>query len=954
MSSELRFTVLGPVRAWRGVEELDLGAPQQRALLAILLLAGGRQVTVDGLIGGLWEEDLPHAAVGTVRTYVSRLRRTLEAPGEYEASGLIRTAGAGYVIPAHTGELDLDVFLRLTKDARAARAAGGPSPAQAVALLREALTLPQGGPLAGIPGPYAEAQRVRISELLMAATEERLELELELGAHASVVAELQTLLTDHPMRERLSELLMLALYRSGRQADALAVFDSTRRRLAEDLGIDPGPAMRDMHQRILENDGSLAVPAQRPPSLEFVPDEPLIPFERPAQLPADLASFAGRRGELIRLHSLLEGSKSATGLVVAAIDGMAGVGKTALAVHWAHQVADRFPDGQLYANLRGFDAAKDASAAGEVLRGFLDALGVPPQRVPADVDAQASMYRSILSGRRMLVLLDNARDMEQVRPLLPGSPGCVVVVTSRNRMPGLIAAHDARTVSLDAFCAEEARQALALRLGPERTAAEPEAVEEIIDRCAGLPLAMAVVAARATLYPNLPLAEIASELRDARRRLDTLSIDGATADVRAVLSWSYRLLSEPARRLFRLLSVHGGPDFSRNAVASLAGVPRAGARRLITELTGARLLTESRPGRFTAHDLTQVYAAELSATDDTHDERHLALGRLLDYLLHSSHAAQLLLRPSFPVPEPGEVRPGVTLEELSGYQQAMAWFAAERQVLETAVRYAPSHGFPAHAWRLALTLQQFYRRQGYFFDWTATMRLALRTTLDAADHTGQWHVRSSLADVNHLIGRDAEAIAELDRARQLSTQADGPASQAYQHSLLGAIYAGQGAYDEAVRHYRQAYTVYATAGHRAGQAHALAGIGGCYGRQGRHGEATGLIHDAIVAYRELGDPNGESDCWVRLGDSHHLLGEDEQAMTCYRRAVALLRGLGSRTDEAGAFISLGDSAQAAGEYAQAKDAWETALMILKQLGLPCAISVRRKLRLLGELSEPAA
>jgi DNA-binding SARP family transcriptional activator/tetratricopeptide (TPR) repeat protein len=973
MSSELRFTVLGPVRAWRGDEELDLGAPQQRALLAILLLAEGRQITVEGLISGLWEEDLPHAAVGTVRTYVSRLRRTLEesgtpgtagasgAPGAVGASGalgapgLIRTAGAGYVIPARTGELDLDVFQRLTKEARAARAAGGAGVTQAVARLREALALPQGAPLAGIPGPYAEAQRVRISELLITATEERIALELELGAHASMVAELQTLLTDHPMRERLSELLMLALYRSGRQADALAVFDSTRRRLAEDLGIDPGPAMRDMHQRILENDGSLAAPARPPHGLEvFLDEQPLIPFERPAQLPADLTSFAGRRGELVRLHSLLEGSQPVAGLVVAAIDGMAGVGKTALAVHWAHQVADQFPDGQLYANLRGFDSDKDAAGPGEVLRGFLDALGMPPQRVPADVDAQASMYRSLMSGRRMLVLLDNARDMEQVRPLLPGSPGCVVIVTSRNRLAGLITAYDARTVSLDAFCAEEARQALALRLGAERTTAEPEAVEEIIDRCAGLPLAMAVVAARATLYPDLPLAEIATELRDARRRLDTLSIDGATADVRAVLSWSYRLLSEPARRLFRLLSVHGGPDFSFNAVASLAGLPKAEAQRLLTELTSARLLTDSRPGRFTMHDLTQVYAAELSATDDSPDDRRMALERLLDHLLHSSHAAQLLLRPSFPVPEPGAARPGVTLEELSGYEQAMAWFGTERQVLETAVRSAPGHGFPAHAWRLALTLQQFYRRQGYFFDWTATMRHALRTTLDAADHTGQGHVRLSLADVNHLIGRDAEAIAELDRARQLTSQADRPASRAYQHSLFGAIYAGQGAHDEAVGHYRQAYTLYLEVSHQAGQAHALAAIGGCYGHQGRYSEATGLIHDAIVAYRELGDPNGESDCWVRLGDSHHLLGEDEQAMTCYRRAVVLVSGLGSRTDEAGALISLGDSAQAAGDYRQAKEAWESAMTILKQLGLPCAISVRRKLRLLRELAEPAA
>ena len=941
--------MLGPVRAWRGNEELDLGAPQQRALLAILLLANGRQVTVDGLIGGLWDDDLPHAAVGTVRTYVSRLRRTLEAPG---APAVIRTAGAGYVIPAHAGELDLDDFQRLTTEARAARAAGHAGLPQAVALLREALTLPRGVPLAGLPGPYAEAQRVRIFELLMAATEERLALEIELGAHRSVIAELQTLLTDHPMRERLSELLMLALYRSGRQADALSVFDSTRHRLAEDLGIDPGPAMRDMHQRILENDGSLAVPAQ-PLHLDAAPDEPPPgPAERLAQLPADLASFAGRRREVAQLDSALDGSRP--GLVIAAIDGMAGVGKTSLAVHWAHQVADRFPDGQLYANLRGFDPAKDPSAPGEVLRDFLDALGVPPRRVPGDLDAQASMYRSMLSGRRMLVLLDNARNTEQVRPLLPGSAGSLVIVTSRNRLPGLITAYGARPVSLDTFSADEARDALALRLGAERTAAEPDALEEIIERSGRLPLAVAVVAARATVHPDLFLGEIASELRDERRRLDTLSIDGAAADVRAVLSWSYRLLSEPAKRMFRLLSVHGGPDFSRNAVASLAGLPPVGARRLMTELTGARLLTESHPGRFTAHDLTQVYAAELSALEDTPDDRHAALGRLLDYLLHSSHAAQLLLRPSFPVPEPGAAQPGVTPDEPSGYQQAMAWFTTERQVIEAAVRYAPRQGFPGQAWRLALTLRQFYQRQGYFFDWAATMRHAVRTALDADDRPGQALVRRSLADVLHLVGQDAEAIAELDRAGQLSTQTDCRAGAAYHHTIFGAIREGQGAYDEAVRHYKQAYALYQAAGHRTGQAHALAGIGGAYGQQGRYAEATGLIHDAIVAYRKLGDRNGESECWVRLGEAHHRLGEDEQAMTCYRRAVALLRGLSSRIDETGALISLGDSAEAAGEYAEAREAWERAMTFLSARGLPCAISVRRKLRRLRELSEQPA
>jgi DNA-binding SARP family transcriptional activator len=629
MPPKLRFAVLGPVRAWRGDTELDLGAPQQRAVLAMLLLAEGRQVALDELVGGLWDGDLPQAAVGTVRTYVSRLRRRLEAPGQDGTDEIIRTADAGYAIAGRPGEFDLETFQRLTRDARA----GDEGQQQAATLLREALSLRRGAPLAGLPGPFAEAQRTRISELLMAATEERLALDIELGAHVAAVPELQTLLSSHPMREQLSELLMLALYRSGRQAEALAVFDRTRRRLAEDLGIDPGPAMRQMHLRILQNDESLAAPLQPPRRLNAGPAA--LP---PAQLPADLGSFAGRDRELALLASLPDAAQSGAGLVIAAIDGMAGIGKTALAVHWAHQVADRFPDGQLYANLRGFDPAGRVTPPGEVLRGFLDALGATPRPIPDDLDAQASLLRSLLNGRRVLVLLDNARDMEQVRPLLPGSPGCLVIVTSRSRLPALLTEHGARTVTLGAFSAQEARQALALRLGAERVAAARQALAEVIDRCAGLPLALAIVAARVALYPDLPLTEIARELRSARTRLDALSIDGAAADVRAAFSWSYRLLSEPARRMFRLLSVLEGLDFPENAAASLAGLPRAEARPLLAELAAARLVTESRPGRFTAHELIQVYAAELSRVHDTPADRRAAAGRLRGYL-HDRAAA---------------------------------------------------------------------------------------------------------------------------------------------------------------------------------------------------------------------------------------------------------------------------------------------------------------------------
>jgi tetratricopeptide (TPR) repeat protein len=697
-------------------------------------------------------------------------------------------------------------------------------------------------------------------------------------------------------------------------------------------------------------DRGLIGPAQPPRIAETVPDAPLpVPLVAPAQLPADLPAFAGRHRELARLDSLLDdGAQSSATVAIAAIDGMAGIGKTALAVHWAHWAAGRFPDGQLYANLRGFDPSGAAMSPEDALRGFLETLGVAPQQIPGDFGAQASLYRSMLNGRRILVVLDNARDIEQVRPLLPGSPGCLVLITSRNRLPGLVAAHGAHAISLDTLAADEARQAMALRLGSARLAAEPDASDEIIDRCGGLPLAMAVVAARATVYQDLPLAEIASELRDARTRLDALSADDAAADVRAVFSWSYRLLSVPARRLFRLLSVHGGPELSRNAAASLAGLPRAGIQPLLAELTGARLLTEHRPGRFAYHDLTRVYAAELSAAEDTEDDRRNALGLLLDYYLHTAYRAHLLLQPNFAAPDPGAPQPGVTPDELSGYQQAMGWFAAEREALQAAVRHAGQSKFYAQAWQLALMLQQFYQRQGHWDDWATTMRTALRAALDGGDLLGEAYCRRGLAGACHLLGRDTEAVAELERALEVFGEMGSTAERAHLHSIYGAIFRHQGACKESAARYEQAYALYTITGHRAGQADALAGIGSCHGSQGWCHEATDLVHRAMTIYRELGDLNGESDCWVRLGEFHCLLGEHEQAVSCHRRAVALWRRLGNRADEAVTLDSLGDSALAAGKPAQAREAWESAVTILTELGLPAASSVGRKLASLAK------
>jgi DNA-binding SARP family transcriptional activator/tetratricopeptide (TPR) repeat protein len=946
--SELTFALLGPVRAWRGDAELSIGAPQQRAVLAVLLLAGERQVSQGMLVDALWGDDPPKAALSTIRTYVSRLRRCLAA-GQGRPGGAaepIQSAGDGYMLRLGRATVDLTTFEERVAAAHEARQGGDMT--RAAALLREAGALGQGVPLAGVPGPYAEAQRVRLAELALAALEQRLALDVELGRHADAAPELRSLLAAHPTREKLSELLMHSLYRAGRQAEALEVYGRIQRLLREELGIDPGPALREMHQRILQMDedliGAVSAPAPRTEAQAWPP----VPVARPAQLPADLPAFAGRRAELARLDALLcpadPGDPGRLAMPVAVIDGMAGIGKTALAVHWSHQVAHRFPDGQLHVNLRGFDPSGTVVSASEALRGFLGALGVAPARIPDGVEAQAGLYRSLLDGRRMLIVLDNARDVEQVRPLLPGSAHSLVLVTCRHHLTGLVTTHGARTLTLDPFSAAEASEALARRLGPDRLDTEPGALAEIIELCAGLPLAMAIVAARATIYRHLPTAVIASELRDARTRLDALSDNDPATDLRAVFSWSYRLLSPSAARLFRLLSLHPGPDFSAEAAASLAGLPAAEIRPLLHELTAARLVTEQGPGRFSSHDLIRVYGAELGGTLDSAAGRTEALGRLLDYYLHTAHAAHLLLGPHFVAPAPAVARPGVTPGQVAGCGPALAWFAAEREVLEAAAKNATESGFHPYAWQLALTLQQFYQHQGYWHDWAATMRIALDAAIAAGDLDAQAQARRGLAGACHFLGHDDQALAELQRARELFHALGYTTEHAYLHGNFGTVYASLGRHDQAIGHYRRANELYEAMGHEKGKAASLEGIGSCHARQGRYTEAISFAQQAMVIFRGAGDRNGESTCWTRLGEFRHLRGQYQQAADCYRRAIAICQEVGNRADEAMDWAALGDSLLDSGDPAGARQAWDTALIILDER-LPLVSSIRDRLAL---------
>jgi tetratricopeptide (TPR) repeat protein/transcriptional regulator with XRE-family HTH domain len=669
----------------------------------------------------------------------------------------------------------------------------------------------------------------------------------------------------------------------------------------------------------------------------------------PAQLPLAVPGFAGRSAQLAALDaaaSVALRSRPVT-VVISAVWGTAGVGKTALAVHWAHRVRSRFPDGQLYVNLRGFDPGGAVMAPAEAVRRFLDALGVPAERIPADLDAQAALYRSLLAGRRMLIVLDNARDGEQVRPLLPGVPGCLVLVTSRSELSGLVAATGAQPLSLDLLTARESWQLLAARLGEDRLATEPDAVQEIIERCARLPLALAIVAARAAAHPDFPLAALAGELREPAERLDAFADRDPGSDLRAVFSWSYQVLSPAAARLFRLLGLQPGPDISAAAAASLAGLPPLRVRAVLAELTGAHLIVEHLPHRYTFHDLLRVYAEEQARHCEDADDRREAIHRLLDHYVLTAHAASRLLHPVRDPITPVEPRPSVTAEHFTDNSAARIWFSAEHAVLLAALDHAVGTGFHAHTWQLAWSLVTFLDWQGHWHDFVATQRAAVTAAEHLGDVAAQAVSHRLLARAYGLLGRVEEAHVELQHALELYGRADDRVGQGHTHLNLAWILEQQRRHGDALEHARLALDLYVAAGYRRGQAMALNATGWTMGQLGAHREALAACEQALPIFQELGDGVSEAETWDTVGYVHHHLGDHTEAGACYRRAIALYRDLGERFLEADTLTHLGDTEHAASNAGAARDAWRQALTILNDLAHPDAEVVREKLRDLG-------
>jgi DNA-binding SARP family transcriptional activator/tetratricopeptide (TPR) repeat protein len=895
--------------------------PRQNKVLAALLLAPNQAVPVSALIDAVWDDRPPATARRQIHNSVWSLRKHVPILAE----------GPGYRLPVGPGQLDAETFENLVSAAEDSARAGRAN--QAVDQLTAAAGLWRGPALAGCTSRALDAGAARLNERRLIAVERRLELELQLDRHDRVIGELAELVAAHPTRERLVGLLMRGLYAVGRQADALDAYLRLRDRLAEDMGIDPGEELGELHTAILRN----KLTVRRADVVDCVV---------PRQLPPPVRHFVGRSKELARLSELLEEFAHPAGrVVICAIGGTAGVGKTVLALHWAHQVAPLFPDGQLYVNLRGFDPTGAPMNPADAIRGFLDALAVPASRIPASLEDQTALYRSVVADRRMLVVLDNARDADQVQPLLPGSSS-MVVVTSRSRLSSL-AAGGAQQIVLDVFTSVEAHELLASHLGPKRLAVDPAAAHQLIALCGRLPLALAIVMVRAGAQPSFPLSAYTAELGDASRRLDALDGGDPQTQLRAVFSWSYHQLGEAAAGLFRLLGLLPGPDVSVPAAASLAGVPAAQTRSTLDELVRAHLLVEHSPGRYTFHDLLRAYAAELVCATDLEPVRRAAVQRLLDHYVHSARAAAAVLNPMREPLAASLPAAAVTAEEPTEPGAALAWFTREHLILMSIVDWAEHDGFDEHVGHLAWAMVDYLHRQGHWHDWTATQRAALRAARRRRDGPGEARAHRSLGDGQARLGAFDEASTHYRQAQETYRRLGDAMGEA--HTLLnhGVQFALQSRFDEAVALTRRALEQYRVASHREGQGRALNAIGWYAAQLGDHSASRSHCEQALEIFQSIGDRQGEAATWDSLGYAHHHLGDHERATACYRHAIDLYRIVGGRIYESNSLRRLAETSVAAGDISSAADSWREALSILEDLGHEDVPNVRAQLAALS-------
>jgi DNA-binding SARP family transcriptional activator/tetratricopeptide (TPR) repeat protein len=922
------FRLLGNIEVRAGGRLIDAGHARRVSVLAVLLAEANHVVPADQLIDRVWGgQRLPVNPAGALQTYVSLLRRALA--GEI---AIVRQA-IGYKAVADAESVDLHRFGSLLAQARAAGAES-----RAAALFSEALGLWRGEPFAGLDTPWINAARDALVMRRNAAQLDLTDIQLRRGQHAVLLPELAIRAASHSLDERVARQLMLALYRSGRQADALEHYERISRQLADELGADPGPPLRQLHQQMLTADPALDVPER---SAALVSAGPAIP----RQLPAPPRLFVGRARELDRLAANLdEQGESGGSPVISVISGTGGVGKTWLALHWAHRHLGRFPDGQLWADLRGFAPSGEPVPTELALRGFLDALGADPAVVPADPHAQAALYRSLVAGKRMLMVLDNARDSSQVIPLLPGTPGCAVLITSRRQLTGLITGHGARTLSLDLLPEADARDLLASYVGSGRLTAEPEAVAGLLACCAGLPLAISVIAAQAAAHPGFPLAVLAGELRDAATRLTVLETGDQAASVRTVLACSYQALDPQAAVVLGLLALAPGPDISLTAAASLAMLPAGQARAILRDLETASLVQEHGPGRYRIHDLVRLYAAERASRDQPDDDRAAALRRLADFYLHAAYDGDRLLAPARTPLSLDEPAAGCLRLSPSDMAGALAWFDEEHACLLAAQRLAADLGWHRSTWQLAWTLNTYHQRRGLARDQLATWRLALPSAQRLDDRPAQLLAHRWIGNACIKTGDGTGALAHLQRALALATASGDVTDQALGHHHLARAWEGQGDERRALTHAEHALRLMETVGNPVLKAQALNAVGWYHACLSNYAEARTACHAALELHREHGYLDGQGATLDSLGYIAHHTHHHTEAVSYYRQALAVMRERGNAYHEADILDHIAKVYLALHQYDRARDTWEQALALYQcQQRLADAQNVMRQL-----------
>jgi DNA-binding SARP family transcriptional activator len=941
----VRFRILGPLEVWTGQDWSGIGAPKWRALLGALLLNPGQAVSTDRLIAELWGDEPPERAANLVSVYVLRLRRVLGDP----EGRVLTTRAPGYQLLLQPGDLDAGSFETLAAQGRRALAEGDARGAGEA--LAEALGLWRGTALADVPpSALVTAEADRLEESRLTALELRIEADMTGGLHAQLVPELRRLLSDQPLRERLWGLLIRALDGAGRHAEALAAYAQARAEISDELGVDPGPELQRLYQALLSADAAtpqagrvpdaetaahVSVPlAREPADASARRPGPGSPSRRPpAQLPADVADFTGRGADLEQLRSAVsEGRRQENPAVaIAVVAGAPGLGKTTLAIHAAHALRREFPDGQLYVSLHG--GSEQPMPTDDVLSRFLRDLGVDATRVPADAEERAAMYRTRLAERQMLITLDDARDAAQVRPLLPGTGSSAVIVTSRRRLPDLVGS---KLIDLDVLDDAEASELFARIIGPERASAEPDAVRDVLDVCAGLPLAIRIAGARLAARRGWSVRTLAARLADQQRRIDELAAGDLA--VRACFQVSFDALprsagaegADPAH-VFRLLGVWPGPSIGLSAAAVLIGEPEAATADALEVLVDAHLLESPAPDRYLLHDLLRAYAVERAQAEEPPEVIDEAVGRVLDWYLRTADtAASVVMPPAERVPlVPAATGAGALV--FGTAEQALGWYELERANLVAATREAAARGLHDIAWKLPVSAMNFFMLHGYRADWMITHRIALASARSLADRKGEGWVLNSLGVLYGEQHAD-DAVGYFEQALAIYRAIGDQRGQAQAANNLAFSYRSLQRYEEAVVALLDALELQRQVGRRYGEGLALCNLGEAYLELGRHAEAIARSQEALAVVREVGSTRMEGYALYNLGRANLDLGQSAEAASLLEQALTIHRAVGDRIGEAQDLRYIGIAHARAGRVAEARGTWTRARSLYQGLG----------------------